>query len=231
MLTIGLIGGMSWQSTAQYYRLANEIVHDRMGGYHSAQCLIYSVDFATIEALQIEDRWHDAGEVLASAAKRLEAGGADLILICANTMHKAFDQVVAAVSVPLLHVADVTAAVAKNAGITTIGLLGTRYTMDQMFYRDRLAGHGLDVLVPDDEDRALIHRIIYAELVHGVFSDPSRAEFVSMIDRLTGRGAQGVILGCTEIELLISQKDTPVPVFPTTRIHIEAAVDRALAAS
>lgn len=231
MLTIGLIGGMSWQSTAQYYRLANEIVHDRMGGYHSAQCLIYSVDFATIEALQIEDRWHDAGEVLASAAKRLEAGGADLILICANTMHKAFDQVVAAVSVPLLHVADVTAAVAKNAGITTIGLLGTRYTMDQMFYRDRLAGHGLDVLVPDDEDRALIHRIIYAELVHGVFSDPSRAEFVSMIDRLTGRGAQGVILGCTEIELLISQKDTPVPVFPTTRIHIEAAVDRAFAAS
>ncbi|MGH8891011.1 MAG: aspartate/glutamate racemase family protein [Acidothermaceae bacterium] len=231
MLTIGLIGGMSWQSTAQYYRLANEIVHDRLGGYHSAQVLLYSVDFATIEALQIEDRWYDAGEVLVTAAKSLEAGGADLILICANTMHKAFDQVAAAVTVPLLHVADVTATAVQNAGVTTVGLLGTRYTMDQTFYRDRLASHGLDVLVPDDEDRALIHRVIYGELVHGVFNDSSRGEFVGLIDRLADRGAQGVILGCTEIELLISHKDTHLRVFPTTQIHIQAAVDQAIAAS
>jgi len=231
MLTIGLIGGMSWQSTAQYYRLANEIVHERLGGFHSAQCLLYSVDFATIEALQVQNRWREAGDVIAAAAKSLEAGGADLILICANTMHKVFDQVCTTVSVPLLHVADEVAAAAKTAGISRIGLLGTRYTMDQMFYRDRLASHGLDVMIPDDEDRAIIHRIIYGELVHGVFTDESRAEFAGIIDRLVDRGAQGVILGCTEIELLISQKDAAVPVFPTTRIHIEAAVDRAVAAS
>lgn len=228
MLTIGLIGGMSWQSTAQYYRLANQLVNDRLGGFHSAQCLLHSVDFATIEALQVEGRWTDAGDVLVTAAKSLEAGGADMILICANTMHKVFDQVAAAVSLPILHVADVTAAVVKGSGISTVGLLATKYTMEQAFYRDRLASHGLDVLVPDDDDRATIHHVIFNELVHGILNDNSRAEFVAIIDRLTERGAQGVILGCTEVELLISQEDTGVPVFPTTRLHIEAAVEKAV---
>jgi aspartate racemase len=228
MLTIGLIGGMSWQSTAQYYRLANQLVNDRLGGFHSAQCLLHSVDFATIEALQVEGRWTDAGDVLVTAAKSLEAGGADMILICANTMHKVFDQVAAAVSLPILHVADVTAAVVKGSGISTVGLLATKYTMEQAFYRDRLASHGLDVLVPDDDDRATIHRVIFNELVHGVLNDKSRAEFVAIIDRLAARGAHGVILGCTEVELLISQEDTGVPVFPTTRLHIEAAVEKAI---
>lgn len=228
MLTIGLIGGMSWQSTAQYYRLANQLVNDRLGGFHSAQCLLHSVDFATIEALQVEGRWTDAGDVLVTAAKSLEAGGADMILICANTMHKVFDQVAGAVSLPILHVADVTAAVVKGSGISTVGLLATKYTMEQAFYRDRLASHGLDVLVPDDDDRATIHRVIFNELVHGVLNDKSRAEFVAIIDRLAARGAHGVILGCTEVELLISQEDTGVPVFPTTRLHIEAAVEKAI---
>lgn len=230
MLTIGLIGGMSWQSTTQYYRLANQLVNQRLGGFHSAQCLLYSVDFATIEALQIEGRWSDAGDVLVTAAKNLEAGGADMILICANTMHKVFDQVAAAVSLPILHVADVTAAAVKRNGISTIGLMATKYTMEQTFYRDRLASHGLDVLIPDDDDRAVIHRVIYNELVHGVLNEDSRAEFVAIIDRLTERGAQGVILGCTEIELLIGQEDTAVLVFPTTRLHMEAAVEKAITA-
>lgn len=228
MLTIGLIGGMSWQSTSEYYRLANELVRDRLGGQHSARCLVYSVDFADIEILQQQVRWDDAGAVLASAAKSLESAGADLVLICANTMHKVFDMVADAVSVPLLHVAEVAAGAAKAAGFTTVGLLGTAYTMDQAFYRDRLAGHGLTVLVPDDDDRALVHRIIYSELTLGVINDLSRATFVEIVDRLVARGAEGVILGCTEIELLLRPSDTAVTLFPTTRLHIEAAVDLAL---
>ena len=228
MLTIGLIGGMSWQSTSEYYRFANEMVRERLGGHHSARCLLYSVDFADIELLQQEGRWDDAGAMLASAAKSLETAGADLLLICANTMHKVFDVVADAVSVPVLHVADVAAGAAKAAGFATIGLLGTAYTMDQAFYRDRLAGHGLTVLVPDDDDRALVHRIIYSELTLGVISEVSRAAFVEIIGRLVARGAEGVILGCTEIELLLRPSDTAVTLLPTTRLHIGAAVDLAL---
>lgn len=229
MLTIGLIGGMSWQSTVEYYRLANEMVRDRLGGLHSAQCLLYSVDFAPIETLQKEARWDDAGMLLASAAKNLENGGADLVLICANTMHKVYDQVAAAISVPVLHVADVTAQAVKAAGMSTVGLLGTAYTMEQSFYLDRLAGHGLTVMVPGDDDRALVHRVIYSELSLGVISDASRVAYLEVVDRLAARGAEGVILGCTEIELLLRPSDTHVPLFPTTRLHIEAAVERALA--
>ncbi len=231
MKTIGLLGGMSWQSTTQYYRLANELVAARLGGFHSAQCLLYSVDFATIERMQKDDRWDDAGALLASAAKDIEAGGADLLLICTNTMHRVYDQIADAVSIPVLHVVDVTAAAIRNAGLSTIGLLGTAFTMEQSFYRDRLASSGLDVVTPDDDERALVHRVIFDELCHGVIRDESREAFVGVITRLVERGAQGVILGCTELELLLSSDDADVPLFPTTRLHIEAAVDQALADS
>jgi amino-acid racemase len=229
MLKIGLLGGMSWESSAEYYRLANELVRDRLGGLHSAECLLYSVDFADIEAMQAAGRWDDAAVALAAAAKSLQAAGADLLLLCTNTMHKVADQVQAAVSIPLLHLADATAAAVRQAGAATVGLLGTAFTMEQDFYRDRLAAHGLTVLVPDADDRALVHRVIYDELCLGVVSDASRGAYRDVIARLVGRGAQGVILGCTEIELLVGPEDSAVPVFPTTRLHVEAAVDRALA--
>jgi aspartate racemase len=228
MKTIGLLGGMSWQSTTQYYRLANELVAERLGGLHSAQCLLHSVDFATIEQLQKQDRWDDAGAFLASAAKSLEAGGSDLLLICTNTMHKVYDQIAGAVSIPVLHVVDVTAAAVHAAGVTTVGLLGTAFTMEQTFYRDRLASSGLEVVIPDDAQRALVHRVIFEELCLGVIRDESRAAFVEVIDGLVLRGAQGVILGCTEIELLLGPDDADVPLFPTTQLHISAAVDQAL---
>jgi aspartate racemase len=231
MKTIGLLGGMSWQSTAQYYRLANELVAARLGGLHSAQCLLYSVDFAAIEQMQKQDRWDDAGAYLAAAAKSLEAGGADLLLICTNTMHKVYDQIAGAVSIPVLHVVDVTAAAVRAAGVSTVGLLGTAFTMEQTFYRDRLASSGLDVVIPDDAQRALVHRVIFEELCRGVIRDESRAAFVEVIDALVARGAQGVILGCTEIELLLGPDDVDVPVFPTTQLHITAAVEQALSAS
>jgi aspartate racemase len=231
MKTIGLLGGMSWQSTAQYYRLANELVAARLGGLHSAQCLLYSVDFAAIEQMQKQDRWDDAGAYLASAAKSLEAGGADLLLICTNTMHKVYDQIAGAVSIPVLHVVDVTAAAVRAAGVSTVGLLGTAFTMEQTFYRDRLASSGLDVVIPDDAQRALVHRVIFEELCRGVIRDESRAAFVEVIDALVARGAQGVILGCTEIELLLGPDDVDVPVFPTTQLHITAAAEQALSAS
>lgn len=228
MKTIGLLGGMSWQSTAQYYRLANELVAARLGGLHSAQCVLYSVDFATIEQLQKQDRWDDAGARLAAAAKSLEAGGADLLLICTNTMHKVYDQIAGAVSVPVLHVVDVTADAVRAAGITTVGLLGTAFTMEQSFYRDRLASSGLNVVIPDDAQRVLIHRVIFDELCLGVIRDESRAAFVEVINGLVARGVQGVILGCTEIELLLRPGDADVPLFPTTQLHISAAVEQAL---
>jgi aspartate racemase len=231
MKTIGLLGGMSWQSTMQYYRLANELVAERLGGLHSAQCLLYSVDFAGIERMQQEGRWDDAAATLASAAKSLEAGGADLVLICTNTMHKVYDQIAGAISIPVLHVVDVTAAAIRKAGLTTVGLLGTAFTMEQSFYRDRLAAHGLDVLIPDDAQRAFVHRVIFDELCLGVIRDESRAGYVDVIEQLVQRGAEGVILGCTEIELLLSADDASVPLFPTTRLHIEAAVELALAGS
>ncbi|MFF3399830.1 aspartate/glutamate racemase family protein [Streptomyces sp. NPDC002659] len=228
MKTIGLIGGMSWESSAEYYRLLNELVRERLGGLHSAKCVLHSVDFAEIEELQVAGDWERAGEILADAARGLQAAGADLLLICTNTMHKVAGQVEAAVSVPLLHLADATADAVRAQGITRIGLLGTAFTMEQDFYRDRLAGHGLDVLTPDAEGRALVHRVIYEELCLGVVREESRAAYQDVIAQLVAAGAEGVVLGCTEIELLIGEKDSPVPVFPTTRLHVEAAVDAAL---
>jgi aspartate racemase len=228
MLKIGLLGGMSWESSAEYYRLANELVRDRLGGLHSAHCLLYSVDFAEIEAMQAAGRWEDAAAVLAAAAKSLELAGADLLLLGTNTMHKVAEQVQQAVTIPLLHIADTTATAVRAAGITTVGLLGTAFTMEQDFYRDRLASHGLTILVPDEDDRALVHRVIFDELCRGIVKEASRAAYRNVISRLVHRGAQGVILGCTEIELLVGPQDSDVPVFPTTRLHIEAAVDRAL---
>ncbi|QLE75816.1 aspartate/glutamate racemase family protein [Streptomyces rectiverticillatus] len=229
MKTIGLIGGMSWESTAEYYRILNERTRERLGGLHSARCVLYSVDFAEIEQLQVQGRWAEAGEVLADAARSLEAAGAGLLLICTNTMHKVADSVEAAASVPLLHLADATAAVVRAAGLRRVGLLGTAFTMEQDFYRGRLTAGGLDVCVPGSEGRALIHRVIYEELCMGVVRDESRAAYRQVIEELVAAGAEGIILGCTEIELLIGPEDSPVPLFPTARLHAEAAVDAALA--
>ena len=225
---IGLIGGMSWESTAEYYRLVNELVRERCGGLHSAECLLWSVDFATVEPLQAAGRWADAGDLLADAAKALEAGGADLLVLCTNTMHKVADAITDAVSIPLLHIADSTAEAVAAVGSGTVGLLGTAFTMEQSFYADRLAEHGITVLVPDADDRAVVHRVIYDELCLGVVSDSSRTAYQEIMQRLVDRGAECVILGYTEIELLISPDDSSVPLFPTTRLHAEAAVELAL---
>jgi aspartate racemase len=229
MLTIGLLGGMSWESTAEYYRLLNEAVRERLGGLHSAELLMASVDFADIERLQVAGRWDEAGDVLAGHARRLESAGAQLLVLCTNTMHKVAAPIEAAVSIPFLHLGDATAAAVRRAGITTVGLLGTAFTMEQSFYRDRLEAHGLTVLVPDADDRADVHRIIYEELVLGVVCEKSRAAYRAVMDHLVAAGADGIILGCTEIELLVGQDDSDVPVFATTRIHVAAAVDAALA--
>lgn len=229
MQTIGLIGGMSWESSAQYYRLLNEGVRERLGGLHSADCLLLSVDFAVIETMQAEGRWDDAAKILAAAARDLVAGGADILVLCTNTMHKVSDAIESAVDVPFLHLADATAAAVTAAGVRRVGLLGTAFTMEESFYRDRLTGHGLDVVVPDEADRVLVHQVIYQELCLGVIRDESRTAFTRVIGRLVDDGCAGVILGCTEIELLIGPEDSPVPVFPTTRLHAEAAVVLALA--
>ncbi|UQU64431.1 aspartate/glutamate racemase family protein [Couchioplanes caeruleus] len=228
MLTIGMLGGMSWESSAHYYRLANEMVRDRLGGLHSARCVLYSVDFAEIEQLQSSAQWEQAGRLLGEAAAAVQAAGADVLVLCTNTMHKVADEVQAAVGIPLLHLADATAAAVAAAGVGTVGLLGTAFTMEQDFYRDRLEGHGLRVIVPEADDRAEVHRIIYDELCVGEVRDPSRRIYRDVIGRLVAAGAQGVILGCTEIELLISAADSPVPVFATSRLHVEAAVEFAL---
>jgi aspartate racemase len=228
VLRLGLLGGMSWESSALYSRLANELVRDRLGGLHSAECVLYSVDFAEVERLQVEGRWEEAGALLAQAARRLEAAGADLLLLCTNTMHKVADQVEAAVAVPLLHLADTTAQAALAAGISRVGLLGTAFTMEQTFYSERLVAAGLEVVVPDAPDRALVHRVIYDELCLGVVRDESRQLYREVIERLVDAGADGIALSCTEIELLVGPEDSPVPVLPTTRLHVEAAVERAL---
>jgi aspartate racemase len=225
---IGMLGGMSWESTAEYYRLANQMVRDRLGGLHSARVLLSSVDFADIERLQVAGRWDEAGELLAAEARRLESSGAELLVLCTNTMHKVAGHIEAAVSVPLLHLADVTAAAVKAAGVHTVALLATAFTMEQDFYRDRLTQHGLQVRVPSAADRREVHRIIYDELCVGVVSDTSRQTYRAVINRLVADGAEGVILGCTEIELLVGADDSPVPVFPTTALHVAAAVDAAL---
>ncbi len=228
MKRIGLIGGMSWQSSALYYSLINELVAERLGGFHSADCVMVSVDFAEVEAMQSAGDWAAAGSLLAAAARDLEAAGADLVVLCTNTMHKVAAAIEQAVAIPLMHLGDVTARAVIAAGVTSVGLLGTRFTMQESFYIDRVASHGLTVIVPDADDRATVNRIIYDELVHGVVLEQSRAEYREIIGRLAAAGAQGVILGCTEIELLVGPNDTALPVFPTTRIHATAAVDFAL---
>ncbi len=229
MKTIGLLGGMSWESSIEYERIINEAVRRELGGVASADLLIRSYNFADVEALQESGDWDAAGTLLADDAARLEAAGADLLILCTNTMHVVAPAIEAAISIPFLHLADATADAVRAAGIGTVGLLGTRYTMEQRFYRDRLAGHGLTVLVPDEPDRTTIHDVIYGELVRGVIDARSRQRYLEVIARLVDRGATGVIAGCTEIELLIGPDDLTVPYFPTTRLHAEAAVALALA--
>ena len=229
MKTIGLLGGMSWESTAEYYRIANQTVRDRMGGLHSAKILLDSVDFAEIGLMQREDRWGDAADLLATHARGLQDAGAEMVLICTNTMHKVAPEVSAAIDVPLLHIADAAAAAVHTAGLSRVGLLGTAFTMEQPFYRERLAEHGLDVVIPGDRDRELVHRVIFDELAMGIVSDESRASYRRIIEGLVADGAEGIILGCTEIELLVTGEDCPVPVFPPPPLHIEAAVEAAFA--
>ncbi|MEL7434024.1 MAG: aspartate/glutamate racemase family protein [Chloroflexota bacterium] len=230
MKTIGLIGGLSWESSIEYYRIINEAVREQRGGLHSAQCLMYSFDFAEIEALQVKGDWDKATHRMIAAARQVERGGADCIVICSNTMHRMADDVQNAVDIELLHIADATAEAIKKASIRHIGLLGTRFTMEQDFYKGRLVKkHGLDVRIPDDAGRTQVHDIIYEELVVGVVNEPSRATYQEVIAQLVADGAEGVILGCTEIELLISKPEhSPVPTFPTTYLHAIAAVEWAL---
>jgi aspartate racemase len=230
MKTIGLIGGMSWESSIEYYRIINEATHARLGGLHSAKSLMISVDFAEIETLQQQGRWDEAGEILIDAARRLEAGGADFLVLCTNTMHKLADAIQANVRIPLLHIADATAQVVQRAGIHRIGLLGTRYTMEEDFYKGRLSQNfGLEVSIPDAQERQVVHRVIFDELVLGKIDPSSKAQFMNIIEQMVDQGAQGVILGCTEIGLLVHQEDSRLPLFDTTRIHAEAAVETALA--
>ncbi len=228
MRTIGMLGGMSWESTAEYYRLANELVRDRLGGVHSARILLDSVDFADIEKLQGSGQWEQAGGMLAGRAKALESAGAEVLVLCTNTMHIVIGAIEQAVSIPVLHIVDATAARVRQTGVNRVGLLGTAFTMEQDFYGDRLAANGIATIVPGPQDRATVHSIIYDELVRGIVSDSSRASYRQIIGRLVAEGAQGIILGCTEIELLVSPEDSPVPVFPTTQIHVEAVVEHAL---
>jgi aspartate racemase len=229
MKTIGLIGGMSWESSIEYYRIINETAKAKLGGLHSAKSLMVTVDFAEIEKLQHEDRWDEAAQILVKCAQDLERGGADCIVLCTNTMHKLADQIIANVNIPFLHIADATAEKIVAAKIRKIGLLGTRFTMEHDFYKGRLIHNfGLDVLVPDKADRDIVHRVIYEELVQGKILDTSRAEYKRIMQSLIAQGAQGIILGCTEIELLVKQGDSRVPLFPTTQIHAAAAVEFAL---
>lgn len=229
MKTIGLIGGMSWESSIEYYRIINETAKAKLGGLHSAKSLMVTVDFAEIEKLQHEDRWDEAGEILAKCAQDLERGGADFIVLCTNTMHKLTDQITASVKIPFLHIADATAEKIVAAGIKRIGLLGTRFTMEHDFYKGRLIqDFGLDVIVPEREDRDLVHRVIYEELVQGKIVDASREEYKRIMEWLIAQGVEGIILGCTEIELLVKPTDSRVPLFPTTYIHAVAAAEKAL---
>jgi len=229
MKTIGLIGGMSWESTVTYYQILNKTVKQRLGGLHSAKILLYSVDFAQIEAFQAKGQWEESAEVLAQAAENLEKAGADFLVICTNTMHKVAPQVQRRVSVPLLHIAEATAEALKEAGISRVGLLGTRYTMTQDFYKAQLQERGIDVVIPEEAGVELVNRVIYEELCLGIVKEDSRRQFSAIIDSLKDQGAQGVILGCTEIGLLISQGDSSLPVFDTTYIHAEKAAMYALA--
>jgi aspartate racemase len=229
MRTLGLIGGMTWHSTVDYYRLINAGVQEKLGGSHSANLLLLSIDFEPIEDMQGRGDWAGMGKLMGEWARRLEAAGAEGLVICTNTMHRLADIVTKAVSVPLIHIADATAQAIKEKGLATIGLLGTRYTMELDFYRGRLEkAHGLKVLIPDEPGRTSVHDIIYKELAQGLVQEDSRREYVAVIEDLKRRGAQGVILGCTEIPLLIKAADSPIPVFDTTALHAAAAVDFAL---
>lgn len=229
MKTIGLLGGMSWESTQTYYRLLNEGVKTRLGGLHSAKIVLYSVDFADIEALQHKGEWGATARILSDAALSLEKAGADFLVIGTNTMHKVAPEIEQVLRIPLLHIADATAKVLARDGISRVGLLGTRFTMEQAFYRERLENAGIDVVIPDESQRHLIHRVIYEELCLGQIVADSRRAYLEVVDSLAERGAEAVILGCTEIGLLIRQADTPVPLYDTTGIHAAQAVELALA--
>jgi len=228
MKRIGLLGGMSWESSVEYERLINTAVRDRLGGTSSADLIIRSYNFATIEALQEKDDWDAAGRVLATDALHLQRSGAEAIVICTNTMHKVADVVQDAVEIPIIHIADATADAVSAAGLTRVAVLGTRYTMEQDFYIDRLAARGLLPVVPDEPDRTTIHDIIFEQLVRGDIRDASRIEYLGVISTMIDHGAQGIVAGCTEIELLVTSSDVPVPFFPSTAIHAAAAVDFAL---
>jgi aspartate racemase len=229
MKRIGLIGGMSWESSIEYYRIINETTNARLGGLHSAESLMVSVDFAEIEILQHQGKWAEAAQVLIDVAKSLEHGGADFLVLCTNTMHKVAEEIQANVTIPLLHIADATAQRVNASGIRTVGLLGTRFTMEEDFYTGRLSQkYGLQVTVPNASEREIVHRVIYEELVLGKIRPESQAQYQVIIEHMVQRGAEGVILGCTEIGLLVHSQDSPVPLFDTTRIHAEAAVDYAL---
>ena len=228
MKTIGLLGGMSWESTALYYRLINEETRRKLGGLHSARIVLISLDFHEVEVLQRRGDWAAAGELLAGAAQRAAAAGADFLLICTNTMHKVADEVAASIEIPLLHLADAPAERIVHAGITTVGLLGTRFTMEHDFYKERLQARGIEVLTPPAAGRKLIHRVIFEELCVGVVRTESRAQFLEILDDLTQRGAAAIIAGCTEIGMLVTEEHTDVRLFDTTRIHAEQAVAWAL---
>ncbi len=228
MKTIGLIGGMSWESTIPYYQIINEKVKEALGGFSSGKILLYSVDFAELEDHMSKGEWDDNARILTDIAQRLETFGADMVLICTNTMHKLAPQVAAAIGIPLVHIADATADALEKAGIRKVALLGTRYTMKEDFYKDRLAKRGFTVLIPEEDDIEEVNRIIFDELCLGEIKDGSRAKYVEVIEKLREKGAEGVILGCTEIGMLIQQKDSPIPVFDTTVIHAERAAELAL---
>ena len=228
MKTIGLLGGMSWESTQSYYQLLNQGIKERLGGLHSAKLILYSVDFAEIEKLQHQGDWQQLGDILAETAKSVERAGADFLLICTNTMHKVADQVAGSIDIPLLHLADATAIEIKKAGLSRVGLLGTRFTMEEDFYTGRLQLQGLDVLIPDESDREVVHRVIYDELCLGSIKSDSRDAYRTIIKELVAKGAEGIILGCTEIAMLVKPEDATVPLFDTTAIHVQAAIDLAL---
>jgi len=229
MKTIGLIGGMSWESSLEYYRILNQTTRDRLGGLHSAKIILFSVDFADMAAMQHENRWDDIAEILVEAAQQLQMAGASMVLVCANTMHRLADDIEAHISIPLLHIADATAEAIKAQGIQRVGLLGTKFTMEADFYRQRLAEHhGLEVIIPKAPGREAVHRIIYDELCQGRFTPESRQAVLALGQDLAEAGAAGVVLGCTELELLVGDSLATVPLFPTTRLHAEAAVKLAL---
>jgi len=229
MKTIGMIGGMSWESSIEYYRIINEAVRAELGGLHSAKSIMYSVEFAEIEALQHQDRWDEAAKIMIAAAQSIENGGADFGLICTNTMHKLYDIVQENIRIPMLHIADATAEKIKAKGMSRIALLGTRFTMEEDFYKGRLVeNYGLNVIIPAIEDMQIVHQVIYDELCAGIIDAESKQKYADIIQRLVAEGAEGIILGCTEIGLLVKHKDSPVPLFDTTEIHAKAAVEYAL---